>query len=280
MVKRTILVTKENGEREVFDPGKLIFSLQRAGASDRIIDEVVSHVKSELEPGMSTSEIYRKAFSLLRRIERPVAARYSMKRAVLELGPSGFPFEDFIGEIFKAKGFTVQTGIMMQGSCVEHEVDLLAYNERKFIIGEAKFHNELAVKSDLKVALYVQARFEDLQKYRAERGERKIDECWLITNTKFTKSAVAYANCKGLKIISWTYPRYGNLQDLIEEAKLHPITALPSLSRQEKATLMERGVVLCKNMEENKKLLIEAGIKGAKLEAVLAEGRNLCQSSF
>ncbi len=280
MTKRRVLITKAGGDQELFDPGKLIFSLQRSGAKDKVINEVVSAVSRQIRSGMPTSEIYKKAFDLLRRIEKPVAARYSLKRAVLELGPSGFPFENFIGEIFKAKGFTVQTGVMAQGSCVEHEVDLIAYNEHKFIIGEAKFHNDLGIKSDLKVALYVESRLQDLQKYRAEMGERKIDECWLITNTKFTKSAVSYANCKGLKVVSWTYPRYGNLQDLIEEAKVHPLTCLTSLSRQEKTMLMEKGVVLCKSIEENKKTLSEAGITGAKLERVLEEGRNLCQPNF
>jgi len=279
--KRTILVTKENGEQEVFDPGKLINSLQRAGASPGAIDATVAEVRSGLRSGMSTSEIYRTAFSLLRRQEKPVAARYSLKRAVLELGPSGFPFEDFIGEIFKAKGFAVKTGVTMQGSCVEHEVDLVAENDSRFIIGEAKFHNDLGVKSDLKVALYVEARLEDLQKYRAERGERKIDECWLITNTKFTRSAIQYANCRGnLRVISWTYPRYGNLHDLIEETKIHPITALTSLSRAEKTALMERGVVLCKSIEENRAALSASGIKGPKLERMLEEGKRLCQGGI
>lgn len=280
MARKNILVTKENGEQEVFDPGKLIFSLQRSGASDKVINEVVATVRRDLKSGMSTTAIYRKAFSLLRRLQKPVAARYSLKRAVLDLGPSGFPFEDFVGEIFKTRGYTVQTGITMQGSCVEHEVDLLAYNEHRFIIGEVKFHNQLGIKSDLKVALYVEARLRDLEKYRAERGERAIDECLLITNTKFTKSAVAYANCKGLKVISWTYPRYGNLQDLVEEAKVHPLTCLTTLSRQEKSMLMEKGVVLCKTIEENRKALTDAGIRGPKLERVLEEGRMLCQPDF
>jgi hypothetical protein len=276
MAKKAVLITKENGEKEVFDPGKLIFSLQKAGAKDRVIDEVVKNVGKELRPGMGTGDIYKKAFAQLRMLEKPVAARYSLKRAVLDLGPSGFPFEDFIGEIFRVKGFNVQTGINMQGSCVEHEVDLLAYNEHKFLVGEVKFHNVLGIKSDLKVALYVQARLEDLQLYRAQRGERRIDECWLVTNTKFTKTAVSYANCKGMKILSWAYPRYGNLHDLIEETKIHPITALTTLSRQEKTSLMSSGVVLCKSMEENKAAFIKNGIKGPKLDRVLEEGRLLC----
>jgi hypothetical protein len=237
-------------------------------------------VRKERPPGAGTSDIFKHAYDILRRIEKPAAMRYSLKRAVLDLGPAGFSFEDFIGEIFKAKGFTVDTSINMQGSCVEHEVDLYAHNTNKCLVGEVKFHNDLSMKSDLKVALYVQSRVEDLQKYRIERGERKIDEGWIITNTKFTKAAVQYANCKGLKILSWSYPRFGNLQDLIEETKIHPITALPSLSRMEKNLLLQKKIVLCKSINENESALRSIGINGPKLLRVLEEGRMLCENNL
>jgi hypothetical protein len=206
--------------------------------------------------------------------------RYSLKRAVMELGPSGFPFEDFIGEIFKAKGFKVETGVMLQGSCVEHEVDLVAENDQKSILGEVKFHNQLGIKSDVKVALYVNSRIEDIKKYRAERGGRPIDEGWLITNTKFTKQAVQYANCKGLKVLSWTYPRFGNLQDLIEQTGIHPITCLTTLSKQEKLNLLTSGVVLCKTIDENREAMQKLGMSDTKMNKVLEEGKVLCQNTL
>lgn len=277
---KKILVTKANGEQEPFDSGKLIHSLERSGASPKQTNEILRQIRRELWPGITTQEIYKHAFSLLKKIAAPLAARYSLKRAVLELGPSGFPFERFVGEIFKSKGFSVETGRIVQGSCVEHEVDLVAENKEKLIVGEVKFHNELGLKSDLKVALYVKARVEDLKKWRSERGERRIDEGWLITNTKFTKAAVTYANCSGLKLVSWTYPRYGNLQALIEEAGIHPITCLTSLSHQEKSRLMEGGVVLCKNLEENRVVLEKMGFRGERLNRVLEEGKRLCQESY
>ncbi len=277
---KKILVTKANGEQEPFDSGKLIHSLERSGASPKETNEILRQIRRELWPGITTQEIYKHAFSLLKKIAAPAAARYSLKRAVLELGPSGFPFERFVGEIFKSKGFSVETGRIVQGSCVEHEVDLVAENKEKLIVGEVKFHNELGLKSDLKVALYVKARVEDLKKWRSERGERRIDEGWLITNTKFTKAAVTYANCSGLKLVSWTYPRYGNLQALIEEAGIHPITCLTSLSHQEKSRLMEGGVVLCKNLEENRVALEKMGFRGERLNRVLEEGKHLCQGSY
>lgn len=277
---KPILVKKENGELEAFDPGKLVHSLQRSGANARSVNEILREVRSGLKQGMMTRDIYKFAYDRLRQIEKPVAMRYSLKRAVLDLGPSGFPFEDFVAEIFRAKGYTAETGVIMQGSCVEHEVDIVAHNTKKYLVGEVKFHNQLGMKSDLKVALYVDSRVQDLQKYRSERGERRIDEGWLITNTKFSKAAVQYANCRGLKVLSWTYPRYGNLQDLIEETRIHPITALPSLTRQDRNLLLEKKVVLCKTISENEESLKSIGISGAKLKRVLDEGKMLCENNF
>jgi len=279
MVK-SLLVMKENGDLENFDPGKLIHSLQRSGASEKAITEVLKLIKKEIHHGMPTGLIYKHAYTYLRQLEKPAALRYSLKRAVMELGPSGFPFEDFIGEIFKAKGFKVDTGVVMQGSCVEHEVDLVAENEQKSLIGEVKFHNQLGIKSDVKVALYVHSRIEDIKKYRIERGERKIDEGWLITNTKFTKAAVQYANCKGLKVLSWTYPRFGNLQDLIEQTGIHPITCLTTLSKQEKLQLLNNKVVLCRTVNENREALTPLGFGETKMNKVLEEGRLLCQNTL
>lgn len=277
---KSVLVTKANGEQEPFDPAKLIQSLERAGAKPKVVKEVLSGVRGSLTTGIATHEIYRRAFELLRALEKPVAARYSLKRAVLALGPSGFPFEDYVGEIFRARGFTVATGQMLSGACVEHEVDLVAHTANKYIIGELKFHNQLGLKSDLKVALYVSARVEDIRKFRNQRGERGIDEGWLITNTKFTKAAVTYANCVGLKLVSWTYPRYGNLQDLIEETQAHPVTCLTTLNGSEKMRLMQAGIVLCKTLGEREAELPGFGISGEKLKRVLAESRAVCESHF
>ncbi len=273
---KKIFITKADGETEQFDIQKLISSLEKAQGSKKTVQEVSRNVQGNLRPGMSTDQIYRKAFSALKKLERPVAARYSMKRAILDLGPSGFPFEDFVAEIFRAKGLSVERGKIMQGSCAEHEVDIVASSDKSFAVGEIKFHNDLGLKSDLKVALYVHSRVEDLRKHRIKHGERPIDEGWLITNTSFTRAAIQYAQCAGLKTIGWTYPRYGNLQDLIEETRLHPITCLTSLTQGDKIALMQKGIVLCKSIDENQRALSTAGITGGKLIRALDEGKKLC----
>jgi hypothetical protein len=256
-MQKDIYITKADGSRELFNQEKLIGSLLRAGSSRKNANDILEHIQSELTDGMTTKDIYRHAFEMLHKEDKPIAIRYSLKKAILELGPSGFPFEKFIAEIFKADGFSTLTGQVVNGFCVEHEIDVIAWNKEKLIMCEAKFHNEGGMKSDLKVALYVKARFDDLRKMTFKYGkERKLDEGWLITNTKFSKTAIEYGSCQGgLIMIGWNYPPKGNLHDMILEAKLHPLTCLTSLKTTHKKALLDLGIVLCKSISENKDIL-------------------------
>jgi len=268
-----IYVVKADGNREPFNILKLEESLEHSGASKKVADDVIAHISSELHDGMTTREIYRHAFEILHREEKPVAVKYSVRHAVMELGPSGFPFEGFVAEIFKAKGFNTKIDQIVKGFCVEHEIDVVAWNEEKLIMVEAKFHNELGTKSDLKVVLYIKARFDDLQKMTFNYGrKRNLDESWLVTNTKFSSTAIEYGSCQGgLVMIGWNYPPVGNLHDMILESKLHPLTCLISLNDREKKVLLGSGVVLCKTIQENPDILDTLGFKESEKRNVLDE---------
>lgn len=256
-VKSEITIVKANGKHETFDPEKLRFSLFHSGATEEATEEVLEHLVSSLHSGMTTHDIYKHAFDVLSKINKPVARSYSLRRAVMDLGPSGFPFEDFVAEILKAKGFECLTRQVILGGCVPHEVDVVAWNQKKLIMIEAKFHNELGTKSDLKVVLYVKARFDDIKDnvYNYGLNNRKVTDAWLVTNTKFSSTAIHYALCQNMTLIGWNYPERGNLQDMIEEEKLHPITCLTTLNRQEKKTLLTNGIVLCSNVKKNPEVL-------------------------
>ena len=273
------LINKTDGSIEPFDVSKLKRSLKRSGVSDKTTMEVVEKVQSELTEGMTTSQIYKKAYSLLRKEEKClVAARYSLKRPVFELGPSGFPFETFVGEIYKTKDYRVSNGDIIHGKCIEHEIDLLATSKNKTIAAEIKFHNRLGIKTDVKVALYVHARFEDLIGYRDPDSGVQIDESMLVTNTKFTSNAIKYGECVGMKMISWDYPREkGNLHSLIIGAGLHPVTSLPSLSRADKRRLLENNIVLCRNIREQASSLEGLGILAKKIPELLRDASTLCE---
>jgi Holliday junction resolvase-like predicted endonuclease len=265
-------IIKATGEREEFDPQKLRDSLVKAQASMGTADNIVNQIEKELKDGASTKDIYHHTFALLGKEEKPAAARYSLRRAVMELGPTGFPFEHFVAEIFRAKGFETTTDFIAKGECAEHEIDVVAWNKEKLIFIEAKFHNELGIKSDLKIVLYIKARWEDLMTETFNFGkERKLDEGWLVTNTKFSESAIKYAKCRDMKLVGWNYPEVGNLQDLIEESHLHPITCLESITPSDEKLLMEAGIVLCKQARDNPDILKQAGFSDEKIARMLEE---------
>jgi len=272
-----IQIIKASGEKQVFDESKLHDSLKRSGASEDVIGTVVGRVKKELKEGMTTKQIYHHAFSLIKK-DKAVAIRYSLRQAVMALGPTGFPFEKFLGEILKTQGFEVKTGIILYGFCVTHEVDVLASRGDKHIFVEAKFHNRLGIKTDLKVALYVKARVDDLKKVheRKEGVAPMVHEGWLVTNTKLTSKARQYGRCSGLKVIGWNYPKEGNLQDMILRSGVHPISVLTTLSQKRKKIIFEMGVVLCRDLVKRKDLLKELGVNDKGIAEIMDEITLLC----
>ncbi len=273
-------VIKTSGEREQFSLTKLRRSLVRSGANNATVEMVVLHIIPELKNGMKTSAIYKHAFSLLKKSEYPVAIRYSLRKAVMELGPSGFPFEKFVAEVLRRKGYTANTGVILPGFCVSHEVDVLMEKGDRHIFVECKFHNQQGIKTDVKVALYVHARFLDLQKahtIKEHMSDPIIHEGWLITNTKLTSDAIQYANCSGLTIIGWDYPELGNLQDLILETGVHPLTFLTTLTSRDKMDLLEQGVVMCLDLKKDPALLLALGFSEEKIKSVVNEVGRVCQ---
>lgn len=272
-------IIKADGTKEVFDSGKLMDSLLRARAKREVAEDIVEKINKEIRDGMTTSQIYERAFDLLNGKSRKTAMKYSIRRSILNLGPTGFPFEKYVAEIFKAKGYETRTGQVVQGKCIEHEVDMLAWNDKEVIVSEIKFHNELSAKSDTKVALYVKSRFDDLigQKIKLAGKEREIKRGILITNTKFTDNAKQYAECVGtFEMISWDYPKKDNLFDLIEETQMQPLTAITSLTKKNQQDLLGAGIINCMSLKDRRNSMKSVGIPDDKINEIIENIDNLC----
>ena len=273
-----LLIAKSDGTQEPFNPEKLVASLVRAGAEHGLAREITAAIEKELYSGITTQEIYRHAFARLRQVRRGTAARYSLKRALLDLGPSGFPFEAYLAEIFRAEGAEAKIDQIIQGTCVEHEVDVVMHKEGIATFVEAKFHNAAGFKTDLKVVLYVKARLDDIVQARRAKGQEEPMRGLIATNTKFTSVAAQYAACAGVELLSWEEPRGSTLEERIEATGLYPITALTSLGRREKMALLERKIVLCKTIMTEPQTLASVGLSGAKAAQVTEEIEALCAS--
>jgi len=275
-------ITKANGEKSIFDPGKLLNSLVRSGADVAQAHEIVDSITTDLYPGISTKKIYQKAFSLLKQRSRFLAARYNLKNAIMILGPSGYPFERFVGELLKHQGFKVEVAKIIEGKCVNHEVDVIAEKDSHHFMIECKYHNQPGTVSDVKIPLYIHSRFLDVaeQWKRLPGHEHKIHQGWVVTNTRFTLDAIQYGNCAGLKLLGWDYPSKGSLKDLIDSFGLYPITTLTSLTLAEKKSLLQMNLVLCHELQESKTVLTQIGVKGPRMKAILEECQNLCHRAL
>ena len=272
-----LLVKKYDGTLMPFDRFRLLNSLKRSGAASNIAELITKAIELESYDGISTKIIYRKASKLLSKYERGSGVKYRLKQAMMDLGPSGYPFEKFVAELFKQRGFEVEVGVMMQGWSVMHEVDVVAQNPDKYYVIECKFHNNQATKSDVKIPMYIYSRVQDLHKVlkRGEAKDKKSYVGWIVTNTRFTKDAIKFGKDYGLAMLSWDYPEDGGLRDWIEIEGLHPITSLSTLSRKEKKELLKAGVVRCKQLYDNPEIMDELPIQIKNKRAAFRELKEL-----
>lgn len=237
-----IRVRKRNGEYAAFDIEKLRNALKRSGATESETAEIVEQLTPSLFEGITTKRIYEIAYSLLRKRSHRVAGRYRLKKAIMDLGPTGYPFEHFVGKLFEADGYTTKTGVFVKGNCVQHEVDVVAEKDNKRYMVECKFHGDSRKKSDVKVALYIHSRFLDIknQWQKEELSNDKTFTGMIVTNTRFSQDAMQYGKCVGLKVVSWDYPAGNSLKDWIDRSGYHPITSLASLRTKEKQFLLRK----------------------------------------
>lgn len=273
-------VTKMSGEKAEFDQSKLRNSLERSGANEAVIQQVIDKIGAFLYDGISTKEIYKKAFRLLRKTSRPTAARYKLKKAIMELGPTGFPFEKFVGAILDHQGYRTQVGVIVKGHCVNHEVDVVAQKEDQHFMVECKFHSDEGRHCDVKIPLYIQSRFIDVEKqWRKSPGhDTKFHQGLIYTNTRFTTDAIQFGACAGLKLVGWNYPKKDSLKEQIDRSGLHPITCLTTLTKAEKQKLLSMDKVLCMDLCNHPNLLNSIGIKNSKKQKnILHEANELCK---
>jgi len=277
---KSIKVKKYSGELVDFDESKLILSLQASKADPNLAKKIIEEIRLSLYDGITTKKIYQKAFQLLKTKQRPSASRYKLKRAIMELGPSGFPFERYIGHILNYDGYETEVGIIMQGNCVSHEVDVVAKKENRFYIIECKYHNRQGKPNDVKIPLYIHSRYNDIiRRLKASEPHSSVEySSWIFTNTRFTSDAIDYARCSGMQLISWDYPENKSLKYRINKSGLFPITSLTSLTKREKTLLLDEGIVLCKEVDENSAILTKFGISNARIKKVLSDIKELCDN--
>jgi hypothetical protein len=239
------VVTKVDGTTEPYNEEKIRTSATRVGVPEGLQEEMLQSIRDRLYDGINTSEIFQMIKEFLKGSESPyLAMKYNLKDALSQLGPSGYPFEKYVSLLLSAVGYVTKINQILVGGCVTHEVDVVAEKDHITYFIEAKFHKNHSQRTDVRVTLYIKARYEDI-KSAWTAGETRP---WIFTNTRFSTDAIKYAQCQNIRLTSWGYPKGEGIMDLIEHTGLHPITIIEGLNGNDKLRLLAAGVVTCKQL--------------------------------
>lgn len=280
MTDKPIMIIKASGQTEAFKIDKLEASLRNAGANEETIAMISADISSWISEGLSTRKIYARAYNLLKSINKTGASLYKLRNAIMEMGPSGHPFEVFIGEIFKRWGYAVKTAVVLQGASITHEMDVFAAKGDELSLAECKFSAKQGTSISIQVPLYVHSRVADIVEKYLEDDDNKATRyrTWIISNSRFTPDSIQYSQCKNIRLLGWDHPRDHGLKHIITEEKIFPVTVLNALVKSEKTALMARGIVTCLQLSQNPGELNRLAMNRKKQATVNKELENLLNS--
>ena len=274
-----MLVKKNSGELIPYDPKALKRSLTKSGAKKEEVEEVFELVSKDLYDGISTRDLYKKAFQYLKNYRSSYAARYSLKRALRDLGPEGYYFEKWIGKLMQSAGYESLHSEVVQGNAVTHEIDVVASKGDQLLFCECKFRNDEDAKISVTTPMYFLSRMKEVQDhtYHFFGRDMKPTKGFLVTNAYLTTDSIDFANYYGIGLISWDYPEDLSIKHLVDSAALYPITCLTTLTDEQEKVLLSKECILVKDLKDNPKVLDSLNLAQVQLKEVLEEANELLE---
>jgi hypothetical protein len=245
-----VMVVKWDGRTEEFDPSKIVRTLTRMGAPQSVAEEIADDLTDRIEEGMTTKEIYDMAVTELETHREVVEFRRDLRDGLARIG-SGFIFEDYVRLLLEEYGYKVSGNVVIQGACVNHEIDSIAERDSETIYVEMKHHSVLERYTPFEVTLAAKAKWEDLQA-GCEQGlnDCPFDRVLIVTNTRLTKHAQQYAECVGIEHFGWNTPRGRGIDWFIENKKLYPVTILRTVTDEERDQLYAHKIMTLNQLVE------------------------------
>lgn len=266
-------IKKYSGELVDFNPDSLRHSLSRSGANEDEVNKVFNQIGHQLYDGISTRELYELAFEHLKNVRNYFAARYSLKKALRDLGPEGFYFEKWVARIYQEEGYKSVTGQTIQGHAVTHEIDVIAVKGSKMLAIECKFRNDIDAKISVTTPMYFMSRVKDItgRTYTFFEKTLEVSEGWLVTNAYFTLDSIKFGKYHKMNLLSWDYPKENSLKVKVDNNGEYPITCLTSLSDKDKQQLLKTECILVKDIVRESKFLDVIKIDADKKERIIKE---------
>lgn len=241
-------ITKSNGEQAIFSRRKVERVCGRSGADAKLCRHIAKEVEARLYDGMTTREIADLVIKMLKNEHPGAAARYCLRDAIFKLGPLGFDFEKYIAKLLEAYGYKTELPPILQGACTTHEVDVLAEKDNRRAMIECKFRHSIDFFITIKDTMATWARFMDLVDASAAGKTPHLDECWIVTNSRFSNESLQYGHCKNMVLLSWNHPKERPLPAWIDEMKFYPITVIPNLALAIQKNLIGAGIILVQDL--------------------------------
>jgi hypothetical protein len=245
------------------------------GATRAVAELIAEEIETRIYDGIETKKILQMIFRSLRKHKPVIRNQIDLRKALSLLNPAP-DFERFIQLLLSEHGYEVTPNQIVRGRCVEHEVDAVARKNGKTCIVEVKHHFKYHTPTSLDVSRISRAVFEDVTEgYELGLNSLKIDYVLIVCNTKLSEHAKHYADCRGIRHIGWSSPPNHDLQTMIDEKKLYPITLLKGLNAETRNKLVHNGVILLKQLTEKNptELRRQTGISKEKLESIIDKAR-------
>jgi hypothetical protein len=268
-----IFVTKADGSKQPFDKNKVIRTCLRMRASQEAARLVADKIESKLYEGISTKEILRMIFFYLKNYKPELKNMIDLRESISLLRPKP-DFEDFVCLLLKEYGYETSPPQLIQGKCVEHEVDVVARKGNETIFVEVKHHFQHHTYTGVGVFLEAWSTFLDLlDGYEQHKNNFKFNKILVACNTKFSDHAMQYARCKNIGYIGWSTSEKcftdheKCLADMVENKRFYPITILKDLDGRTEEKLADNGIILLKQLIETdlKDLQRKTGIDNKRL---------------
>lgn len=270
-------IIKVGGRDVEYDPSKVRGSILRTGASEQIADKILSEIEPSLYDGMTTKELYGLVHERLKNQNVCYACRYNLREGILRLGPAGFKFEKYVASILNAYNWHAKVPEEdLQGSCVAHEVDVIAEKDGRRVVIEAKFRNRYQDYVNLKDTMATWSRFLDLVDGAAVGRCPHFDEVWIVTNARFSDRARQFGVCKGIHMIGWDFPAEKPFNKMVDHLALYPVTVIDGLQKSELEAFAEQGLMLCIEIaqKDEEEIARRTGISETRAQEIV----NLCSA--
>ncbi|MEM4497271.1 MAG: restriction endonuclease [Nitrososphaerota archaeon] len=260
-----IRVRKADGRLEPYDGSKIMRTALYLGLDREDAERIEREVLEKAYDGIPTSEILAMIRDLAEEIRPELSQARDIREAISAMRPKP-DFEDYARIVLREAGYLVEPGRLLEGRCVSHEIDGIAFKGDEVFVVEVKHHFNQHAYTSLGTVLELWAALEDLREgYRLGFHPYAFTSAILVCNTKISQHAEQYARCKGIMYMGWRYPRAFALSDIVSSKKIYPITMIKSLSAEAVAKLGDRGIVTLNQLLRLKADEI-ASMMGASLE--------------